>query len=111
MTEKTASVSTISCQGSVTELSAAVRSVPGIKLRIPNLLTITQVVSGYIVGEIFMSTFGTRPSDVFLCFTGILLYQIFLLEDRVLGPFLNAIKMKTVVTILTIPYCIILFNS
>ena len=111
MTEKTASVTTIPCQGSVTELSTAVWSVPGIKLRIPNLLTVTQVVSGDIVREIFMTTFRTRPSDVFLCFTGILLDQIFLLEDRVLCPFFNAIKMKTVVTILTIPYCIILFDS
>ena len=110
MTEKTASVSAIPGQGKVTELSATVGGVPGIKLGIPNLLTVAEVVSRNLVRKVFMSTFGTRPSNVLLCFTRILLNQIFLLEDGVFCPFFNAIKMETVVTILTIPYGVILFD-
>ena len=110
MTKKTALVSTIPGQGKVAELPAAVRGVPCIELGIPNLLAVTEVVPGNIAREIFMSTLGTRPSDVLLCFAGILLNKIFLLEDGVLCPFLNAIKMKTVIAILTIPYGVILLD-
>ena len=110
MTEQTASVAAIPSQGKVTELSATVGSVPGIKLGIPNLLTVAEVVSRNIVRKVFMSAFGTRPPNVLLCFTRILLNQIFLLEDGVFSPFLNAIKVETVVTILTIPYGIILLD-
>ena len=85
-------------------------SIPGIKLGIPNLLAIAEIVSRNIIRKVFMSTFGTRPPNVLFCFTGILLDQIFLLEDGVFCPFLDAIKMKTVVTILTIPYGVILLD-
>ena len=110
MTEQTASVAAIPSQGKVTELSATVGSVPGIKLGIPNLLTVAEVVSRNIIRKVFMSAFGTRPPNVLLCFTRILLNQIFLLEDGVFCPFLNAIEVETVVTILTIPYGIILLD-
>ena len=103
--EETPVVTVCSGQCLATDPSARVRSAPGIKLGVTNLLTVTIVVPGYVALSIAISALGAGPLYLLLLprSVWIILKLILLLENRIFGPLLNTVDVETVEAVVTAP--------
>ena len=102
MTEEETFVTTAT-QGLPAQLSAAMGSLPRVKLGISLLTTVTSVMLGDLTGGLAGPALRTGPADRLLLLSSvrIILQLLFQEEYRVLGPSLDAGQVETVVAAVT----------